>query len=52
MTEAENKIMLESLGWMYAEACLLADAGKDIRLIEVSGLIERAQIELKEQEPE
>ena len=42
--EKENKrVMMETLGWAYADACVMADNGIDIRQILVPTIIERCE---------
>jgi hypothetical protein len=43
-----KELAIQALGWMYAEACILADAGTDIRKVEVPTLIARIQRDIPE----
>jgi len=43
VTEARG----EAVGWMYAEACIALDNGKDIRKIEVPIILEKAKRDLE-----
>ena len=36
---------MEALGWAYADACLMADKGIDIRQVEVPSIIERFEVD-------
>jgi len=48
LTEQLDKVQHESIGWMYAYACILMDEGKDIRKIEVPTILQ----DFKEQNDE
>ena len=37
---------LEAIVWMYADACVMADEGTDIRKVEVPTILDRAITEL------
>lgn len=41
-----DKIAAQAAGWMYAEACSLADNGQDIRDKEFSEMIDRMKRDL------
>lgn len=41
----------EALGWMYAEACVLADKGVDIRQVDASEFIPRMEKDLGIKKP-
>ena len=41
-----EKAAFQAAGWMYSEACAMADSGDDIRKAEVTGLLERMKSDL------
>lgn len=45
---AGNKRLREGLGWFYAKACTMADAGEDIRQAEFPALIAEMDRDLSE----
>ena len=46
LEELVRTAKFEAVGWMYAEACLLMDAGKDPRKVNCAEILERAEKEL------
>ncbi len=41
-----EKERAEAIGWTYAEACTLADGGRDIRRVEVPSILSKAYQDL------
>jgi len=41
-----QKVRIEAIGWMHAYACLAADRGEDVRLIEVPEILDAANRDL------
>ena len=44
-----HSIRIEAIGWMHAYACMAADKGSDIRLIEVPEILDAANRDLLDQ---
>lgn len=44
--KAVDAAKIQAIGWMYAEACILQELGKDIRNADVSKILERAKKDL------
>ena len=43
-----NTVRMETLGWAYADACVMADKGIDIRQVEVPTIIERCKADFEQ----
>ncbi len=43
-----NELALQVMGWMYAEACVLADEGTDIRKVEVPVIMSKLKRDMPE----